>query len=102
MSDYFQNFEKTCKSDKYFHPTENTEYAGKYFFITKTLLSKRKTPIYYIFTYEAICIGEVKWFPAWRKFCLYPYKDTVWDSNCLKDAVDFIEDANKKYKSKEE
>ena len=97
---FFQTNEKTWQSPKYFQPTENTVYSGEYFFITKIVEVKRKTPIYYVFEYNTNCIGEIKWYGPWRKFCFYPDKDTIWDSKCLMQIVEQLDIINLKYKEK--
>lgn len=97
---FFQTNEKTWQSLKYFQPTENTVYSGEYFFITKIVEVKRKTPIYYVFEYNTNCIGEIKWYGPWRKFCFYPDKDTIWDSKCLMQIVEQLDIINLKYKEK--
>ena len=99
MSDeFFQIDEKTWKSPKFFQPTENTVYSGEYFFITKIDNLKRKTPIYYIFEFNTNCIGEIKWYAPWRKFCFYPDADTVWDSKCLTEIIKQVAKFNLEYK----
>ena len=97
---FFQNDEKTWQSPKYFQPTENTIYKGDYFFITKIDVVNRKTPIYYIFEFNTNCIGEIKWYAPWRKFCFFPDKDTVWDSKCLTDVLNQLDKINIEYKEK--
>lgn len=34
-------------------------------------------------------LGVVKWWPAWRRYCFFPCKDTVYDANCLWEIADF-------------
>lgn len=34
-------------------------------------------------------LGKVKWWSAWRRYCFFPCKDTVYDANCLWDIADF-------------
>ena len=97
---FFQIDEKTWQSPKYFQATENTIYKGEYFFITKINEANRKTPIYYIFEYNTNCIGEIKWYSPWRKFCFYPDKNTIWDSKCLVQIVEQLDNINLKYKEK--
>ena len=97
---FFQINEKTWVNPEYFQPTENTIYKGTYFFITKIKEVKRKTPIYYIFEYNTNCIGEIKWYSPWRKFCFYPDKDTVWDNKCLNEVMLQLMNINQSYKSK--
>ena len=101
MSDkFFQINEKTWVNPKYFQFTKNTEYVGNYFFIIKIPYADRKTPIYYIFEHNTNCIGEIKWYAPWRKFCFYPDKDTVWDSKCLTDLLEQLDKINLEYKEK--
>jgi len=49
-------------------------------------------------TYEWACInnksglklGTVKWFSAWRQYCFFPSRDTVFNVGCMEDVCDFI------------
>jgi len=45
-------------------------------------------------------IGDIKWNPAWRKYCFFPQDCLVFDSNCLKTIVVFIDDLMKKHKER--
>ena len=36
-------------------------------------------------------LGLIKWFPGWRKYALFPYGNTVYENECLKDIAAFIE-----------
>jgi hypothetical protein len=45
-------------------------------------------------------IGEIFWYPAWRKYCFFPYRDTVFEQTCLRDIADFCEQATKEHKAK--
>ena len=45
-------------------------YKGEYFFVTRENYENRKTPIYFIFDNNAVCIAQIRWYSAWRKFCL--------------------------------
>jgi len=97
---FFQIDEKTWVNPRFFQPTENTIYNGEYFFITKIIEIGRKTPIYYIFEHNTNCIGEIKWYSPWRKFCFYPDTNTVWDNKCLTDIIQQLDIINKQYKEK--
>lgn len=35
-------------------------------------------------------IGEIRWFSRWRQYCFYPYKETVWNTDCLNDVNEVI------------
>lgn len=75
-------------------------YKCDYFFVTQECLDNRKTPIYYVFDNNAVCIAQLKWYGAWRKFCLYPEgKDTIWDKKCLMKIIDLLDDITTKYKN---
>lgn len=37
-------------------------------------------------------LGEIKWFGPWRRYCLFPTVNTVWDSKCLPEVNKFIDD----------
>ena len=36
-------------------------------------------------------LGEIKWFPHWRKYAFIPYEETIYENTCLHDMADFIE-----------
>lgn len=35
-------------------------------------------------------LGQIRWFGAWRQYCLYPNRVTIWNSECLNDVTTFI------------
>lgn len=35
-------------------------------------------------------IGEIKWYPPWRKYCFFPDFACVFETKCLTDIVNFI------------
>lgn len=37
-------------------------------------------------------IGLIKWNGGWRKYCLFPYEDTMFDTKCIKTIMEFIDD----------
>lgn len=73
-------------------------YDKDYFTITKHIVLKRKTPIYYIFSkLSATCIGTIKWYGAWRKFCFFPENETIWDTKCLLQLQTCLDEINIMY-----
>ena len=80
---------------------EIIKYQSDYFYITEEIIPNRKTPIYNIINNNNLKIGQIKWYGPWRKFCFYPYPDTIWDSNCLQQLLDCMNTLNKEYKLKE-
>jgi hypothetical protein len=45
-------------------------------------------------------IGEIKWFGKWRQYCFYPSPDTIWNTGCMKDICEVINDLMNKRKVK--
>lgn len=43
-------------------------------------------------TANGVVLGTVKWFPAWRRYCLFAAGAdfTVWDAECLRLVADFM------------
>jgi len=41
--------------------------------------------------HEGEDIGDVKWYPPWRRYAFFPSDDTLYDSNCLRELLAFIE-----------
>jgi len=36
-------------------------------------------------------LGQVKWFPQWRKYSFFPVQCTVYEKQCLRDIANFCE-----------
>lgn len=36
-------------------------------------------------------LGEIHWYPSWKRYCFYPAANTIFDSKCLADIQNFIE-----------
>ncbi|MHA1807005.1 MAG: hypothetical protein ACTSX2_05480 [Candidatus Thorarchaeota archaeon] len=45
-------------------------------------------------------IGGIRWFGRWRKYCFFPNPDTVYDSKCLKDISDFLNELMRGHREK--
>lgn len=41
------------------------------------------------------CIGTIQWYDEWRKYCFYPDDGTVWETECLKEVIDYIKELMK-------
>lgn len=46
-------------------------------------------------------IGEAKWFGQWFQYCFFPEPDTIFNSGCLKDIQDFLNNLNKIHKQEQ-
>lgn len=36
-------------------------------------------------------LGEIKWRSGWRRYAFFPSKDTLYESQCLRDIADFLD-----------
>jgi hypothetical protein len=45
-------------------------------------------------------LGEVKWFGRWRQYSFFPESNTVFEKQCLKDIINFIENLMLERKNK--
>ena len=43
-------------------------------------------------------LGIIKWSGAWRKYCYHPFEETSYDTSCLLDIIDFINELMEKRK----
>ncbi len=70
----------------------------KYKFIEFVLIGVRpKTEIYACQNIKSsVALGEVKWHPAWRRYCYFPIQQAVYSGDCLDDISDFLKQINKK------
>lgn len=60
---------------------------------------KKKTDIIMLFNRcTEACLGEIKWFPAFRKYNYFPAIDIVLDAKCLDVISKYLNDLNLKYK----
>lgn len=45
------------------------------------------------------CIGEIKWFPRWRKYCFFPWPGSVYEETCLREIAGFCVDRTKEHRA---
>ncbi len=51
-----------------------------------------KTKAYNVIAKEgSVYLGQVKWFPSWRKYAFFPSSLTVFETDCLKDIASFLD-----------
>lgn len=56
------------------------------------LKKKRKTKQYIVSNRKTRQdIGMIKWYNHWRRYVFFPYVDTIFDSSCLKEIVEFLD-----------
>jgi len=37
-------------------------------------------------------LGTIKWYGAWRQYCFFPDRMTIWNTDCLQDIRTFIKE----------
>jgi hypothetical protein len=67
------------------------------------VLQQRKTDIYLVWTKDGLyLLGTIRWYAPWRKYCFYPAAGTIFETQCLKDIVSFIDQLMDERKKKRE
>lgn len=55
-----------------------------------------KTKVYSVKSIRgSVSLGVVSWFGKWRRYAFFPEEDTVFDSNCLEDIKNFMDNLMK-------
>jgi len=67
-------------------------------FIKLETKEERKTSIYRIENKSGDYLGILSFFPAWRKYVYSPAKLTKWDSNCLQDVVEKLNELTNEWR----
>lgn len=44
-------------------------------------------------------LAEIMWYGQWRKYCFFPFMQTVFDVSCLREIADFCEARTREHKS---
>jgi hypothetical protein len=62
----------------------------------------RKTDIWHVGPKEGEGwnLGEVKFHGAWRKYCFFPFENTLFDHACLRAIADFCEQKTAEWRKK--
>lgn len=50
-----------------------------------------KTKTFVISTKDGAQIGLIKWYAPWRKYSFFPHQNTVFENDCLRDIISFID-----------
>lgn len=55
-------------------------------------IPEKKTDTYLILTKDSgNCIGIIKWYAAWRKYSFFPNPNCVFETQCMRDIISFID-----------
>lgn len=76
---------------------ETNSWKGSY--VTINYLDKTpsgKTTIWWVWVdYEAehgYVLGDIKWYPQWRKYAFFPNTDTLYEPVCMREIAAFIDE----------
>ena len=51
-----------------------------------------RTCIWTVYTNDGGCLGEVKWWSGWRKYCFFPASGSLYEQDCLRDIANFCQE----------
>ena len=62
---------------------------------------KRKTKLWLVNSKEVSCgaLGQVKFYPRWRKYAFFPFESTLFEQNCLRDIANFCEQQTRAWRA---
>ncbi len=60
------------------------------YLVFKEEYSAGKTKRFCINNLSGETIGVIKWHAPWRKYCFHTYPNTIFDTKCLSEIIDFI------------
>lgn len=55
---------------------------------------KRKTKIVRVYSKDGTLLGDISFWPAWRKYVFNPAWGTMFDNNCLLEVINKIDEMN--------
>lgn len=60
-------------------------------FEEEEVIPGRKTKLFFVWTKgKGQCLGDIRWYGPWRKYCFYPCQNTIFETQCLTDIIEFI------------
>jgi hypothetical protein len=68
---------------------------------TEMPIPGRKTNVWQVATIDApVILGEIKFWPRWRKYAFFPLANTLYEKDCLRDIADFCEAETRNWRLK--
>ena len=55
------------------------------------ITANTKTKQFAVSTKDGQPLGEIRFFPRWRKYSFYPYSQTIYEADCLRDIANFCQ-----------
>jgi hypothetical protein len=59
----------------------------------------RKTKVWLVQTKDGEDLGEIKFWPRWRKYSFFPLPNTLYEQDCLWDIADFCARKTQEWKT---
>jgi hypothetical protein len=89
VDDHHERFDDKELKKSYLHFQEMPVKAGK------------KTKIVKVYSLNGSeCLGEISWFPGWRRYTFSPALDTVYDPDCLVELAEKVRAMTENHKNK--
>lgn len=67
---------------------------SKYLDFQELVPSGRKTKIIRVLSKNNVLLGDISFWPAWRKYMFNPASGTMFDDKCLKEIVNKLDEMN--------
>ena len=81
-------------------PAPPEEVPMKWIVIDATIESSNKTKRFLVSTADRSArLGTISFYPRWRKYSFYPYPETLYESDCLRDIANFCESETKMWRA---
>lgn len=45
-------------------------------------------------TEQSLALGKIQWYGPWRKYCFFPFRNTIFEQTCLTDIAQFCLNAS--------
>ena len=54
--------------------------------------SRGKTSVWFVVSkQQGETLGEIKWYGGWRRYCFFPFAETLYEQDCLRSIAEFCE-----------
>lgn len=71
---------------------------SKYLDFIEETIPNRKTPIVHVMNKSTTYLGMIYFYPSWRKFIFRPEADIIFDTSCLLDIVNKLNELQENWK----
>lgn len=50
------------------------------------------TQIVEVYNSHLTRLGQIRWFSPWRRYCFYPYPNSIYDAKCMGELISKIDE----------